>query len=288
MIVVAGGTGNLGSRVANRLSRRGLGVRVLSRGATPALALDPDVEVVRGDVRDPASLVEAMADASLVVSAVHGFIGPGGVTPANVDRGGNGHLVDAAELAGADVVLLSVLRASADNPMELARMKYAAEQRLRTSSCRWTVVRAEAFAQTWIDLLEETARKSGRPLVFGEGRNPIAWVDVNDVAALAERVVLDDSLRGRVLEIAGPERVGLGELAQLVMTQHGWAGSPRKVPRAALQAMAQTVGRMSPTLGRKARASLAMDRMPTVDCEALRFEFPDIPATPVSAVLASS
>jgi uncharacterized protein YbjT (DUF2867 family) len=285
VIVVAGGTGRLGSAVANRLSQAGLPVRVLSRGTSSAFELDSSIDVVKGDVRDPASVADAISDAALVVSAVHGFAGSGGVTPANVDRLGNEHLIGAAEAAGADVVLLSVLRASADNPMELARMKYAAEERLRASSCRWTIVRAEAFAQTWISLLEQTAAKSRRPLVFGDGRNPIGWVDVNDVAALVERVVIDSSLRGRVLEIAGPELISLADLAQLVISRNGWDGSPRVVPRAALHMMAQTVGRVRSDLGRKARASLAMDLMPAVDCADLRNEFPDLPATPVTAVV---
>jgi uncharacterized protein YbjT (DUF2867 family) len=288
VILLAGGSGRLGSQLANRLCAQGLDIRVLSRGMTsPANVLDPRVEVVRGDVRDRAVVAEAMTGAKLVVSAVQGFAGRGGVTPASVDRQGNDHLVGAAQDAGAHVVMLSVLRASADNPMELARMKYAAEERLRASSCEWTVVRSEAFAQTWIWLLEQTGAKSHRPLVFGDGRNPIGWVDVNDVAALVERVVVDPSLRGRVLEIAGPERVSLGGLAHLVMTRHGWAGTPRSVPRAALQVMAQTVGRLRPDLGRKARASLAMDSMRAVDCEALRTEFPELPATPVTAVVAA-
>ncbi len=65
-----------------------------------------------GDVRDPATLDAAVDGAEVVVSAVHGFAGPGRVTPASVDRAGNAHLVDAARRAGADVVLLSVVGAS--------------------------------------------------------------------------------------------------------------------------------------------------------------------------------
>src|SRR4051795_6401965 len=134
MILVAGGTGRLGSSVANRLSRRGLRVRALSRGTVAPDALDPDVEVVVGDVRDQSSVRGSVSGAATVVSAVQGFVGRGGVTPQNVDRDGNGHLVDAAEREGCDVVLISVLRAGPDGPMELTRMKYAAEQRLRVGT----------------------------------------------------------------------------------------------------------------------------------------------------------
>jgi uncharacterized protein YbjT (DUF2867 family) len=285
MILVAGGTGRLGSRVANRLSRRGLQVRTLGRGSVAPDALDPEIEVVVGDVRDPASVRRAVSGAATVVSAVQGFVGAGGVTPANVDRDGNAHLVDAAEREGCDVVLVSVLRAAPDGPMELVRMKYAAEQRLLASACPWTVVRPEAFAQTWIEIMRDTAGRSRRPLVFGDGVNQIAWVDVEDVAALVDRAVVDTTLRGRVLEIAGPESLGLLDLARAVMAHEGWSGSPRRVPRGMLRLAAATVGRVRPASGRQVRAALAMDTLPPVDTTATPAEFPDLPCSAVSTVI---
>jgi len=289
MILVAGGTGRLGTRVANDLRARGHDVRVLSRGLTPATAdLDDGVEVVRGDVRHPSTLRRPMEGVDVVVSAVQGFQGPGGVTPATVDRDGNGHLVQAAEAAGAQVVMVSVVGAAPDSPMELFRMKAAAEQRLMSSRCPWTIVRADAYAEAWAAILEETAGRSGRPMVFGRGSTPIAFVSVTDVAALVVRAVLDESLRGRVLEICGPEPVSLTGLAGLVMARRGWSGGPRRLPRPALQVVAHTVGLVRPQLGRQSRAALAMDGLPTAHDGALRTEFPGLPSTPVSEVVARS
>jgi uncharacterized protein YbjT (DUF2867 family) len=48
------------------------------------------------------------------------------VSAATVDRQGSVNLIDAAGDAGAEFVLVSVVGAAADSPMELARMKYAA------------------------------------------------------------------------------------------------------------------------------------------------------------------
>jgi NADH dehydrogenase len=262
-------------------------VRVLSRGLAPNPGtINPDVEVVRADVRDPASLEVPMEGVDLVVSAVQGFIGPGGVTPQSVDHDGNVHLIEAAERVGADVVMVSVIAASPESPMALMRAKYAAEQRLRSSRSAWTILRAEAYSETWAQLIERTAGRSHRPMVFGRGDNPVSWVSVADVAALVERAVVDDTLRGRVLEICGPEPVTLTRLAEMIMTQHGWPGTPRHVPRAALHAMANTVGLLRPALALQARAALAMDELPTTDDSELRTEFPGLPCTPVSAVVA--
>lgn len=288
MILVAGGTGCLGSVVANRLQQRGEEVRVLSRGLAPHPGtIGAGVEVVRADVREPASLEKPMEGVDVVVSAVQGFMGPEGVTPQSVDRDGNIHLVEAAERVGAQVVMVSVVGASPESPMALMRAKYDAEQRLRASTCPWTIVRPEAYAETWAQLLERTAGDAHRPLVFGRGDNPITWVSVTDVAALVERAVLDQSLRGRVLEICGPEAATLTQLAQMVMAQHGWAGKPRHVPRPALHLMASTVGLLKPGMALQARAALAMDELPTTSDTELRGEFPDLPRTPVSQVVAA-
>lgn len=287
MIVVAGGTGRLGSIVANRLCESGQQVRVLSRGLAPRPGtLDARVEVVRGDVRERASLREPLEGADAVVSAVQGFAGPGAVTPASVDRDGNIHLMEAAEAVGADVVLVSVAGASAESAMELHRMKHAAEQRLRAGRCRWTIVRAEAYAETWLDVLDQTAGSSGRPLVFGRGDNPVAWVSVDDVAALVVRAAEDATLRGEVLEICGPEPLTLMQLAQAYMDHRGSSGTPRRVPRPMLHLMAGTLGRLKPELGRQARAALAMDALPLADDTATRRVLPDLPRRRASDVVA--
>ena len=247
----------------------------------------PDVELVRPDVRDPATLGKPMDGVDLVVSLIQGFAGPGGVTPRSVDRDGNIHLIEAAQRVGADIVMVSVIGASPESPMELMRAKYAAEQRLRSSSSAWTIVRPEAYSETWTELLEQTAGRSQNPLVFGRGDNPITWVSVGDVAALVDRAVVDVTLRGRVLEICGPEPLSLTQLAEVTMAQHGWTGTPRHVPRPMLHVMANTVGRLKAGRGIQARAALAMDKLPTSGDAALRTEFPDLPCTPVSRVVSA-
>lgn len=288
MILVAGGTGRLGGLVANQLVEARQEVRVLSRGlkVDPA-PLDDRIEVVVGDVRDPASLEPALEGVETVVSAVQGFAGPDGVTPATVDRDGNLNLVSAAERVGADVVLVSVLGAGPDSPMELCRMKHAAEQRLATSMAGWTVVRPEAYTETWLELLERTAGRSGRPVVLGRGDRPVRWVSVHDVAELVTHAVLHPGVRGRVLEVCGPDPVSLYDLAAMLMAHRGVEGRPRRVPRAVLKAAAPTIGRAVPAIGRPLRAALAMDETPCLDDAATRREFTGLPCTPVAQVLAA-
>ncbi|MDQ6773015.1 MAG: NAD(P)H-binding protein [Candidatus Dormibacteraeota bacterium] len=266
-------------------SERGLQVRVLTRDAARVPSL-PGLEVAVGDVRVPGDLPPAMAGVDTVASAIHGFAGPGGVTPASVDRDGNAHLIDAAAAVGAAVVLVSIVGASPDSPMELFRMKAAAEQHLRASGVSWTIVRATAFLELWIGLLEQTAGRSGRPVVFGRGDNPINFVAVDDVAALVERAATDPSTRGLALEIGGPENLTLNQLAAAVQAAAGRSRQPRHVPRAMLRLMAGAARPFRPELARQALAALAMDTVDlTFDATAIHDAYPELPLTSLTEVL---
>jgi uncharacterized protein YbjT (DUF2867 family) len=286
MILVAGGTGRLGTMVVHRLASRGLDVRVLTRDPRRAAHLLGRAQVVTGDVRDAMAVAAAVAGVEVVVSAVHGFVGPGHVSPATVDRDGNANLTDAAKAAGASLVLMSIVGAAADSPMELHRMKHAAERYAMSSGVPTTIVRASAFMELWVDLLRQTAARSGRPLVFGRGDNPINFVSVADVAGLIDHVVTDTSSRGKTLEIGGPDNLSFNQLAAAVQSADGRTGSPRHVLPAMLWLTANTIGRFKPQLARQTRATLAMDRTDlTFDATPVHQLYPSLPNTSLTDVL---
>ncbi|HLX51241.1 MAG TPA: SDR family oxidoreductase [Streptosporangiaceae bacterium] len=289
MILLAGGTGRLGTALTARLTGHGLTVRVLTRDPARAGHLSAQgVEVVTGDVRDRATLTPAIRGAGMVVSAVHGLAGRGGVSPATVDYQGNINLIDAATAAGAELVLMSVAGAAADSPMELFRMKHAAEEHLKASGVRWTIVRATAFLELWLDVLAKTAARSGRPVVFGHGNNPVNFVSVTDVAALVEHALTHPATRGRILEIGGPDNLTLNQLAAAIQAAAGRTSTPRHLPTLALRLMAATAGRVKPGLGRQARAALHMDQADlTHDTAGIRQAYPGLPCTPLSTCLQS-
>jgi NADH dehydrogenase len=228
-----------------------------------------------------------MVGVSTVVSAIHGFGDIGNVSPASVDRDGNRNLIDAAAAVDAAVVLMSVVGASADHPIELFRMKHAAEERLRASGAPWTIVRASAFAEFWLELLDQTARASGRPVIFGRGANPINFVSVSDVAALAERAVVDPSTRGATFEIGGPQNVSFNELAASLQRASGRTAPPRHVPRMLLRLLAAVVRPIQPNRARQMRAAIAMDTIDlTFAPTDLQRRFPELQMTSLADILA--
>ena len=277
MILVAGGTGTLGTLLVRRLTARGLRVRVLTRKSERASHLAGAlVEIVLGDVRDTRSITAAMNGVDLVVSAVHGF-GASDVSPASVDRDGNVNLIERAASVGAAFVLVSIIGAAPDSSIDLFRAKYDAEEHLRRSSLRWTIVRASAFIETWAGIMRPPSRGTGKTLVLGRGDNKINFVSVTDVAALLELAVVDEGLRGRVVELGGSRNLSFNELAAMLQAA-GYPGPVRHIPRAVLRAMSILMRPVNPGFARHARAAVVMDTEDmSFDARATRAAFPGVP-----------
>jgi uncharacterized protein YbjT (DUF2867 family) len=218
---------------------------------------------------------------------VHGFVGPGKPSPEAIDRDANRTLIHAAVAAGVQhLVLVSVLDAAPDHPMSLHRAKYDAEQALRASGLRWTIIRPAAYMETWIAIIGGKLASKGQALVFGAGRNPINFVSARDVAAAVDLAVHDQSLRGRLLEVAGPENLTFTEFADRLITASGKPGSIRHIPLPMLRAMSVLARPLSPAFARQAQAAVVMNTTDaTVDLSAVRDQFPSVPATTLDEVI---
>jgi NADH dehydrogenase len=259
VILVAGGTGTLGTQLIRRLRAHGDHVRVISRNAAAAKRLeDPQVEIVEGDVRDPASLERAAAGAATVVSAIHGFLAKEG--PPAIDRDGNRNLIAAALAARVEhFVLVSIAGASAESPMELFRMKYAAEQELKASGLAWTIVRPTSYMETWLALIASPLLQSGRVRIFGGGRNPINFVSAHDVAGVIEAAVLDPARRGNAIDVGGPQDLSFVEVVGVVEGATGRKATTSHVPLPMMRAMSVVMKPLNPALARQIQGGVVMD-----------------------------
>ena len=287
MILVAGGTGTLGTQVVRLLTGRGQTVRVLTRDPARAAHLPGTVQALTGDLRDPAAMAAAVRGCQRVISAVHGFVGPGKPSPESIDRDANRALIQAAAAAGVEhMVLVSVLGAAPDHPMSLHRAKHAAEQALQAAGVQWTIIRPAAYLETWIATIGAKLAGNGQALVFGPGRNPVNFVSAHDVAAAVDLAVHDHSLRGQILEVAGPETLTFTQLAERLITASGQPGRTRHIPLAMLRAMSVLARPVSPVFARQAQAAVVMSTTDmAVDVAAIRDRFPTIPATTLDEVI---
>lgn len=271
MILVAGGTGHLGVELVPMLADGGHAVRVLTRNPEHARQLLGDrAEFVSGDVRDPASLREALAGVDAVVSAVTGF-GPGGPGPRAVDLEGNRNLIAAAESAGARrFVMLSMRGAAADHPMLLLRMKHAAEQLLRASRLDWTIIRPTVFMELWAGLVGDPILRSGKTVIFGRGENPVNFVSVRDLARVVAEAVTGPGFSRQSLDLGGPEDLTFRQLVGLYESRLGRKAVVRSVPVPALRVARAVLGVLRPDVAGMIEAGIATD---TTD---MRFDFAEL------------
>ncbi|GAA1967138.1 SDR family oxidoreductase [Microbacterium deminutum] len=259
MILVVGGTGRLGRLVVEDLAV-GSDVRVLARHATASVPLlSRSVHLVDGDIRDPATVTAAAHGVSCIVVASHGVESRERNGLATVDELGSRAVVSAAQRVGCSIVLVSSVGAAPDAALPLARTKWSAEQVVRGSGVPWTIVRATAFAQTWAMILSRSAGRSGRPAIIGGGEAAHRFVDVRDVAAVVARVATDDSLRGRILQVCGPEGLTVSQLAVLVQQANSWHGSPRYLPVPLARMIAASLALFRADLARKVSLGIAMN-----------------------------
>ncbi len=151
MILLCGGTGLLGSRIAQRLAERSLGFRALVRPGTDASELERlGAEIAGGDLRDAATLPAAVAGVQTVITTANAISrvlgGKTDLTLRDVDDRGNANLVRAAGEAGVErFVFLSFPAAILAASTPFSDAKLATEQRLRDSSMHEVIVRPDAY-----------------------------------------------------------------------------------------------------------------------------------------------
>jgi uncharacterized protein YbjT (DUF2867 family) len=136
--------------------------------------------------------------------------------------------VDAPDLIGAllaetppqtHVVLLSEQDA---DYVELDGWALRAERAVRSSGRAWTILRPSWFMQVFTDsrYYRDQIVDSGT-LPFASGGASLAWIDARDIAAVAERALLDEGHAGQVYELSGPEALSLPRTAELLSAAAG-------------------------------------------------------------------
>jgi NADH dehydrogenase len=288
MILIAGGTGLLGTQVVRLLDARRLPVRVFTREVKRAARLTGDrISIAEGNAGDPEAVASAVAGVRTVISAMQGFAGPGATSPEAVDWQGNVNLIRAAAAARVEhFVLVSIQGARTDHPIGLFQMKARAEDALRSSGLGWTILRPTAFMELWARLIGEPLVATGKTTIFGRGQNPINFVSVHDVARFVELAVVNTAMRGVTLDIGGPENLTFNQVAEIFQRETGHRGTVKHVPRPMMRVASVVVRAFNPILARLIQAGVVMDTEDmTFNAADLAQRFPSIPQTTLAEVV---
>ena len=198
-----GGTGLMGREVLGALRRRGAPARAMVRDPARLATLE-GVEVVVGDLRDPASLRRAMMGIDVVF-----HISPHEADEVELTRG----VIAACEATGARLVFAGV-HASAGNAftswllrrfygvmLPRYRGKLALARMVERSSTNPVVLVPSNFMQTDEVLLDVI--RAGQ-FVQPASRKGLNRVDVRDVGEAAARVLLDPTTPSGSYGLVGP------------------------------------------------------------------------------------
>ena len=105
-----------------------------------------------------------------------------------------------------------------------------AERAVRDGGHPWTILRPSWFMQVFTDprfYLDQIAGSA--ELAFSGGGARLAWIDARDIAAVAERALLDEGHAGQVYEVTGPEALSLPRTAELLSVAAGRPVAHREI-----------------------------------------------------------
>ncbi|MGH9155881.1 MAG: NAD(P)H-binding protein [Acidimicrobiales bacterium] len=196
-VVVLGGTGKTGRRVAARLRAADRLVRIGSRSGEPPF--DWDI---------PATWAPALAGAGAVYVAYQ----PDLAFPGAAERIAG--LVDAATAAGVERVVLLSGRGEAG--------ALAAEAAVQQAGLEWTVVRSSFFDQNFSESFFVEPLVAG-VVAFPAGTVAEPFIDVDDVAEVATAALTGDRHRGQVYEVTGPELLNFDDAVAAIGVATGRA-----------------------------------------------------------------
>jgi uncharacterized protein YbjT (DUF2867 family) len=195
-ILILGGTGKTGRRVAQRLRDAGHSPRVASRS--------------RGDVRfdlgEPSTWPAALAGidaAYLVEPQVQGTEEGQRRLP---------RFVAAAVAAGARRLVMLSAPGVAGNP---AHPLWRAEEAVKRSGLEWTIVQPNWFAQNFSETFWRPGILAGA-LVLPTGTGTTAFVDAGDIADVAAAALTRDGHHGQTYVLTGPRAISFGEATALI------------------------------------------------------------------------
>jgi len=202
-ILITGGSGDLGSKLAVRFAAAGHTVRVLSRRRRPDTAT---TEWAEGDMETDAGLAEAVAGADLVAHAA-----TGGGTRAKADVPGTRNLLEACKRAGTPHFFYISIVGIERIPLGYYKAKLECERLIEASGVPWSNLRATQFHTLMDGFLRMFSRV---PLVLPVPKTfRFQPIETDEVA---ERMVgyAPNGPSGKLPDIGGPEVLTFGEIAK--------------------------------------------------------------------------
>ncbi|MXO91093.1 SDR family NAD(P)-dependent oxidoreductase [Pontixanthobacter aquaemixtae] len=226
LVVMTGGSGFLGSRIAQALLERGARLRIASRNPERAFTLKPladlgQLQFARCDIRNERDVAAVMQGADLVINLVGGFKGD----LVELIGEGAGNVARAAKDAGAAAMVhISAIGADAESDAEYARAKALSENEVLAAFPKASIIRPSMLFgddDQFINMLAGLISTFPALPVFAP-QSPLQMLWVDDAADAVIAALANPAKHGgKIFEIGGPEAITMLDLHRRIAKAQG-------------------------------------------------------------------
>ncbi len=207
MILIIGGTGNIGSEVVRRLNEKGADFKVLARDATKAAAsIGADVEIVEGDLSIPETVSAAIEGVEKL------FL----ITPLHLEQVSmKSTAIQAAKNAGVKHIVMSTgMGAGLDAGVEIGRWHGTSQEEVKATGISYTFLQPGFFMQNML-MFADSIRGNGE-FYLPLGDSKVCLVDARDIAAVGVAALTEDGHENQEYPITGGEALSMIEAADIL------------------------------------------------------------------------
>lgn len=238
-ILVVGATGFLGMEICRQLSAANKNVFGLVRKTAAEEKLSAlkqlGVQLVEGDLKDRLSIKTALQGITTIISTASStFSRQDGDSIQTVDNEGQANLAEEAIAAGIQhYIYISFPSMQGEFPLQDAKRRV--ENKLVASNMTYTILQPTFFAEAWLSPAVGFDFPNAKATIYGEGKNKISWITIQDVAAFAVASVDNAVAKNKTIELGGPDALSPLEVVALFEKAGGKKFELQHVPVEALQ-----------------------------------------------------
>ena len=219
MILYVGATGLLGSAAVRELAKRGKQVRCLVRQSSDVTVLEATgAEIIRGDLRNEASVLRALEGVDTVISSFATNIAKERSVAAlwTNDYEGNLALIRLSREAGVrKFIFVSYWGLAKFGDFEHGKIKKMVEDLLKVSGFDYTIFRVTTLATDMSMLLGNTLRRKGRVPLLMKPHEKIRPILLEDLAWCMADAIDNPKASRRIIEVAGEEEYDFRQFEQV-------------------------------------------------------------------------
>ncbi len=214
MILIVGATGMVGSEVCERLVKNGKKVAALVRPSADAAKVKQlealGVELLPGDLREPATLEAACRHADVVVSTASAvpFRYEAGINDiVTTDLAGQRSLLAAARSANIRHFVYMSFSTNINIAFPLQKAKRIVEHELKHSGLTYTILRPSFFMEAWLAPVMGFDPANAKATIYGIGAKRVSYISYRDVAAFVVKSLEVAAAKNATLELGGPQAI---------------------------------------------------------------------------------